>query len=486
MKRFIEGEDRTQVTLFPESLDDYVAEDNPVRVIDVFIDELDLTGLGFEGVAPADTGRPAYHPAVLLKIYVYGYLNRLQSSRRLERETQRNVELMWLTGRLTPDFKTIADFRKDNGKAIRNVCREFIVLCRRLNLFSEAIVAIDGSKFKAVNNRDKNFTDNKLKKRMAQLEESIGRYLAELDRADREPTLVTEGRVSRLKEKVATVKAHMEHLKQIGQQLQAAPDGQVSLTDPDARSMATSGRGTGIVGYNVQTAVDTKHHLIVAHEVTNVGHDRTQLSSMAKQARSATGIEELTVVADRGYFKGEEILDCDQAGMTPLVPKPLTSNSKADGRFDKRDFVYIAEDDEYRCPAGQRAIKRFTTIEHGYDPAQVLVLSLPQVSAQSAMHDERLSAHRALGARGRPRGDAGAPGPAARRDEATPANRRTSFRHPQSLDGRDPFPDQAAAAGQYRDESPCTGLQSQTRDADHGNRTADASDEGIRPSLPAK
>jgi len=223
MKRFIEGEDRTQVTLFPESLDDYVAEDNPVRVIDVFINELDLTGLGFEGVAPADTGRPAYHPAVLLKIYVYGYLNRLQSSRRLERETQRNVELMWLTGRLTPDFKTIADFRKDNGKAIRNVCREFIVLCRRLNLFSEAIVAIDGSKFKAVNNRDKNFTDNKLKKRMAQLEESIGRYLAELDRADREPTLVTEGRVSRLKEKVATVKAHMEHLKQIGQQLPRSP-----------------------------------------------------------------------------------------------------------------------------------------------------------------------------------------------------------------------------------------------------------------------
>ena len=242
MKRFIEGDDRSQVTLLPECLDDYVAEDNPVRVIDVFIDELDLTGLGFEGVAPADTGRPAYHPAVLLKLYVYGYLNRLQSSRRLERETQRNVELMWLTGRLAPDFKTIADFRKDNGKAIRNVCREFIVLCRRLDLFSEAIVAIDGSKFKAVNNRDKNFTDHKLKKRMAQLEESISRYLAELDRADREPTLVTEGRVSRLKEKVATVKAHMEHLKQIGQQLQAAPDGQVSLTDPDARSMATSGR----------------------------------------------------------------------------------------------------------------------------------------------------------------------------------------------------------------------------------------------------
>src|SRR5713226_6276056 len=365
MHRFIDGEDRMQQTLLPHSLEDYVTEENPVRVIDVFIDELDLAALGFAGMTPAATGRPAYHPSTLLKIYLYGYLNRLQSSRRLERETQRNVELMWLTGRLAPDFKTIADFRKDNGQAIRSVCREFIVLCRRLNLFSEAIVAIDGSKFKAVNNRDKNFTDNKLKKRMAQLEESISRYLAELDRADREPTLVTEGKVSRLKEKVATVKAHMEQLKQIGQRLRAAPDGQVSLTDPDARSMATSGRGTGIVGYNVQTAVDTKHHLIVAHEVTNVGHDRTQLSAMAKQARSATGKEDLTVVADRGYFKGEEILECDQAGMVPLVPKSLTSNSKADGRFDKQDFVYIAEDDEYRCPAGERAIKRFTTIEHG-------------------------------------------------------------------------------------------------------------------------
>jgi transposase len=365
MKRFIEGQERSQNTMFPERLDDYIAEDNPVRVIEVFIEELDLNRLGFEGMRPEATGRPAYHPATLLKIYVYGYLNRIQSSRRLERETHRNVELIWLTGRLTPDFKTIADFRKDNAKAIRNVCREFIVLCRQLNLFSEAIVAIDGSKFKAVNNRDKNFTDTKLKKRMEQLEESIARYLAELDRADREPTAVTEAKVARLKEKVAAVKEHMQRLNQIGAQLREAPDHQVSLTDPDARSMATSGRGTGMVGYNVQTAVDTKHHLIVAHEVTNVGHDRTQLSSMAKQARAAIGTEQLTVLADRGYFKGEEILECEQAGINALVPKPLTSNSKADGRFDKRDFVYIPEDDEYRCPAGQRAIKRYTSVENG-------------------------------------------------------------------------------------------------------------------------
>src|SRR5439155_25076850 len=213
----------------------------------------------------------------LLKIYIYGYLNRIQSSRRLERETQRNVELIWLTGRLMPDFKTIADFRKDNGKAIRQVCKEFVVLCRSLNLFCDAIVAIDGSKFKAVNNRDKNFTDRKLKARMQQLEESITRYLAELDRADREPAAVTEVRVAHLQDKVAAVRAQMRRLEQIGEQMAKAPDGQISLTDPDARSMATSGRGTGVVGYNVQTAVDDKHHLIVAHEVTNVGHDRSQL-----------------------------------------------------------------------------------------------------------------------------------------------------------------------------------------------------------------
>lgn len=364
MKRFVEGEDRTQVTLLPGCLDDYIAEDNPVRVIDVFIDELDLTSLGFEGVAPAVTGRPAYHPSVLLKVYVYGYLNRLQSSRRLERETQRNVELMWLTGRLTPDFKTIADFRKDNGEAIRRVCRQFVELSRRLGLLDEAVVAIDGSKFKAVNNRDKNFTPRKLKARVQQLEESIARYLADLDRADRDPTSLPAARVSQLKEKIAAVKAHIRKLGKIERQMLLAPDQQVSLTDPDARSMATSGRGTGIVGYNVQTAVDTKHHLIVAHEVTNVGHDRSQLFAMAKQARRAMGTEALTAIADRGYFSGSEILDCDQAGMTPLVPKPLTSNSKAEGRFDKRDFVYLAEDDEYRCPAGQRAIKRFTTIEN--------------------------------------------------------------------------------------------------------------------------
>jgi transposase len=304
MKRFIEGANRDQGTLFPERLDDFIAEDNPVRVIDVFVDELDLAGLGFK-VTPEETGRPGYHPAMMLKLYIYGYLNRVQSSRRLEREAQRNVELMWLTERLTPDFKTIADFRKNSGAAIRRVCREFVLLCRKLELFTEAFVAIDGSKFKAVNNRDRNFTRAKLKRRLQQIDESIERYLAQIASADRQETAVAKDKSQRLTDKIAKLKSEIAWLKGLEEQMLKAPDQQISLTDPDARSMATSGRGTGMVGYNVQTAVDTKHHLIVAHEVTNVGHDRTQLAKMGKAAKEALGSETLDVVADRGYFRGE-------------------------------------------------------------------------------------------------------------------------------------------------------------------------------------
>ncbi len=363
MKRFIQGEHRTQNTLFPEALDDYVTECNPVRVVEVFVEGLDLGILGFEGVKPEATGRPAYHPSTLLKIYIYGYLNRIQSTRRLELETQRNVELMWLTSRLTPDFKTIARFRKDNGKAIRSVCRQFVELCRQLDLFSQAIVAIDGSKFKAVNNRDKNFTSAKMERRKQQIEDSINRYLAALDSADQEEPAVVEAKTVKLNEKIAALRQRMAELKELDIKMLAAPDKQISLTDPDARSMKT--RGTGIVGYNVQTAVDTEHHLIVAHEVTNVGNDRNQLSTMAKQARTAMGTQDLIAIADRGYFKGEEILACHEAGITALVPKSLASNNKAKGLFDKNKFIYVADKDEYHCPAGQSLIKRYTSIEQG-------------------------------------------------------------------------------------------------------------------------
>jgi transposase len=363
MKRFIQGEDRTQATMFPELLDDYVAESNPVRVVDVFVDELDLSQLGFEGVDPATTGRPAYHPAILLKIYIYGYLNRIQSSRRLEREAQRNVELMWLTGRLMPDFKTIANFRKDNGKAIRKVCRQFVVLCQQLGLFADALVAIDGSKFKAVNHRDRNFTSAKLQRRMEEIESSINRYLVDLDTADRQEPATAKLRRERLEDKIAALKTQMQALKEVEVVLNETPDKQLSLTDPDARSMKT--RGTGIVGYNVQTAVDAKHHLIVAHEVTNVGSDREQLTTMAKQARDAMGVQELTAVADRGYFKSEEILASQEAGINVIVPKPETSTPAANGRFSKADFIYDATRNEYRCPAGDNLKWRFATTENG-------------------------------------------------------------------------------------------------------------------------
>jgi len=364
MSGFIEGDDRRQATLFPESLDDYIAEASPVRVIDVFIDELDVSGLGFKTVAEV-TGRPGYHPTTLLKLYIYGYLNRIQSSRRLEREAQRNVELMWLTGRLAPDFKTIADFRKDNGEAIRLVCREFVVLCRKLELFTDAFVAIDGSKFKAVNNRDRNFTRAKLKRRLQQIDESIERYLGQIASADRQESSAAKAKTERLEDKIAALKKEMVRLKKLGVRMLKAPDQQISLTDPDARSMATSGRGTGMVGYNVQTAVDTRHHLIVAHEVTNRGHDRTQRHNMANQAKQILAVDELEVVADRGYYKSEEILACEEDGITTYLPKPQTSGNMAKGKFGRRDFIYHPEDDEYECPAGERLIWRMQREENG-------------------------------------------------------------------------------------------------------------------------
>ena len=364
MSGFIVGADRQQATMFPELLDDYVDEESAVRVIDVFVDEVDLLSLGFKTVS-ADTGRPGYHPGTMLKLFIYGYMNRVQSSHRLEREANRNIELMWLTGRLAPDFKTIADFRKDNGKAIQKVCREFVLLCRKLNLFKDAFVAIDGSKFKALNNRDRNFTKAKLKRRLEQIDESVARYLLEMESLDRQESELADDKSQRLAEKIELLKGEIAKLKKHEAALLAAADQQISLTDPDARSMATSGRGSGMVGYNVQAAVDAKHHLIVTHQVTNKGSDRAQLSPMAEQTKQALGVEAIEAVADRGYFSGEQIKACEDAGITTYLPKPNTSNNRAKGLFDKRDFIYRPEDDEYQCPAGERLVKRTTSEEKG-------------------------------------------------------------------------------------------------------------------------
>jgi len=366
MTRFVQGADRAQSTLLPECLDDWIDESNPVRVIDAFVDALDLADLGFDGVEPAATGRPSYHPSIHLKLYIYGYLNRVQSSRRLEREAGRNLEVMWLLGRLVPDHKTIADFRKDNGPAIRKVCARFVELCREMGLLAKASVAIDGSKFKAVNNRDRNFTRGKVERRRAQLEESVARYLSQLDTADRqEPSETLALKTARLKEKLAKLESEMQRLAALETLMLASPDQQISLTDPDSRSMATSGRGSGVVGYNVQVAVDTEHHLIVTHEVTNTGSDRSQLANVAKEAKAVLQVDKLEAVADRGYYHGEEILACEQAGITVTLPKPMTSGAKAEGRFGKQDFVYLPNEDVYRCPAGERLKYYFTAEEHG-------------------------------------------------------------------------------------------------------------------------
>jgi transposase len=371
MARFVVGVDRAQATLLPECLEDWVDENNPVRAVDVFVEALDLGGLGFAGVQAQATGRPSYHPAVLLKLYIYGYLNRVQSSRRLEREAGRNLEVMWLTGRLAPDHKTIADFRRDNGPATRRVCAQFVELCREMGLLANASVAIDGSKFKAVNSRDNNFTKGKLERRLKQIEDSVARYLGQLDTADRrtvagedpsETVLLTK---TRLKEKLAKLEEEVKRLKAIETQVLASPDQQISLTDPDCRSMATSGRGSGMVAYNVQSAVDTTHHLIVAHEVTNVGADRSQLANMAKAAKAALHIDKLEAVADRGYFKGEEILACEQAGIAVTLPKPQTSGAKSKGRFGKQDFVYLPSEDAYRCPSGEKLQHHYNADEDG-------------------------------------------------------------------------------------------------------------------------
>jgi len=329
-------------------------------VIDVFIDDLDISGLGFKA-EPAHTGRPGYHPKTMLKLYVYGYLNRVQSSRRLEVEAQRNIELMWLTGRLAPDFKTIADFRKDNPEAIRLVCREFVMLCKKLNLLSEKLVAIDGSKFKAVNSRDKNFTKAKMKRRLRDVESAIERYLAELDETDRTEPKPDDAKT--LQDKVAKLREEMARLKKLEVRMLEAPDKQLSITDPDARSM--NSRGSGVVGYNVQSAVDAKHHLIVAHNVSKIGSDRRQLSTMAQQAKDVLGTNKLTVVADKGYYNGDEIRACEKNDIVAYIAKPKTSPNKAKGYFDRSRFKYIKQDDEYECPAGERLTYRTTSNEQG-------------------------------------------------------------------------------------------------------------------------
>jgi len=360
MSGFIQGEARHQATLFPEALDDYITEENPIRVIDAFVDNLDLSTLGFKTI-PADTGRPAYHPSTMLKLFIYGYLNRIQSSRRLERETGRNVELMWLLERLSPDFKTIADFRKNNGRGIKNTCRTFIDLCRQMNMFTDTVIAIDGSKFKAVNNKDNNYTPSKLKFHIDRFEKHINDYLEQLDAADKDENQHIDKK--HINEKITWLKKRLTELNAMKERVNNDPEKQISTTDPDSRLMKTQGM-TRLVCYNVQSAVDSKHHLIVAHEVMNKP-DRGQLCRMEKQAQTALQQKAITVVADKGYYSGADIKDCQDREMTVLVPKGDTSGSEKKGIFNRSKFKYNENKDVYICPANKEMKYRFSGVEKG-------------------------------------------------------------------------------------------------------------------------
>jgi transposase len=366
MMDYIRGVTRNQVILFPETVEDYITEDNPVRFIEAFVASLDLGQLGFVRAQPAETGRPAYDPGDLLRLYIYGYLNRVRSSRMLERETKVNLEVMWLLGKLSPDFKTIADFRRDNLKAIKQVCREFTLLCKKLELFGGELVAVDGSKFKAVNNRRRNFNQTRLSKAIKAIEEKVTGYLAELDQADAADTDPPDATPSaaELGEKIKTLQQRKAKYQGLKQGLEQSGEKQVSLTDPDARSMVMH-HGSTEVGYNVQTVVDEKHQLIVEHEVTNDPTDHAHLAEMALRAKATLGVEQLAVVADMGYYDGAEVKQCSEAKITTYIPKPLTSVNKKRGLFTKQDFVYEEAKDCYRCPAGAELSYRYESFEQG-------------------------------------------------------------------------------------------------------------------------
>lgn len=363
----IEGANRDQLILFPQSLDEYISEDNPVRFIDAFVEGLDPEALGFSHSVLKETGRPPYHPGVLLKLYIYGYLNRIRSSRLLEKEAHRNVEVIWLTGRLAPDHKTIANFRRDNGKAVREVCRAFTRFCRDLDLFGGELVAIDGSKFKAVNNKGRNFTDRKLKRTMKDIDKKIDAYLQELDESDAKEPEERKLTAEELKEKIKTLRERMKKYKGFQKQMEESGETQISLTDPDSRSMPVGGGRTTDVAYNVQMSVDEKHKMIVDHEVTNEVTDRSLLSQMSERAKEALGVEELEVLADMGYYDGQQVKECIEEGITPYIPKADTSANRKLGLFAKDDFRYDSEQDCYWCPSGEKLTYRFQTIEKGRD-----------------------------------------------------------------------------------------------------------------------
>jgi transposase len=356
------GLDRSQTLLFPEALEDYVAAENPVRFLDAFVGSLDLHVLGFAKARCAATGRPPYAPAALLKLYLYGYLHRLRSSRSLEAECHRNVEVIWLVRKLTPDFKTIADFRKDNLKPLKAVSRRFTLLCRKLELFGGELLAIDGSKFRAVNARGQNFNAGKLKALIAHTDARLAEYFQRLDQADASEAAVGTLSQAELQQKIAALQEkrdwHAELLAELDDEQK-----QVSITDPDTRRMPTA-QGN-IVGYNAQLAVDAKHKLIAAEAVANEVNDYQQLANVALEAKANLEFQQAEVVADKGYYNAAEVSRCVDQGITPFIPKADTSANTKQGLYGKSQFRYDAQKDVYVCPGNQELTYRFRTYELG-------------------------------------------------------------------------------------------------------------------------
>ena len=359
----ITGLDRHQVLLFPESIDDYISAENPVRFLDAFVSSLDLRALGFARAYTASTGRPPFDPGDLLRLYLYGYLHRIRSSRALERECHRNVELIWLMRTLKPDFKTIADFRRDNLQALQSVHRQFLALCHKLQLFGGQLVAIDGSKFAAVNSREANFNQAKLKELIAYADRRLAEYFQELESAGEAQTHELKLTRAQLQEKIAALQERQDWHKELLSELAAGETKQISATDPDARRMPTA--GGSVVGYNAQVAVDAKVKLILAHDVSSEVNDLRQLTNVAEQAKENAQTERLEVVADKGYYNSSEVIACVDKHITPYIAKAETSANAALGLFGKRDFTYDASKDIYRCPAGAELTHRFNTYELG-------------------------------------------------------------------------------------------------------------------------
>ena len=345
--------DRMSVLLLPEAVEDYVGADNPVRFVDAFVDGLDLKAAGFVRAQAKATGRPGYHPRDLLKLYIYGYLNRVRSSRRLEMETHRNIEVIWLLKKLQPDFKTIADFRRDNRKAFKQVFREFTRLCSQLDLFGRELIAVDGTRIKAVNNRDRSFTHGKIDRALKASDERLARYLRQLDDADSDQDDDEPGSqsIDRLQEKIEGLKAHQERLKAYRDELEKSGKDQLNLTDPDSCSMHPSSRVS--VGYNIQIAVDDKHKLIVEQEVHSKVSDLGLLAETAKKAKETLGVDEIELVADKGYYAIEDVVACDEANIIPHLPRPLRGSAEAAGLFTKERFRFDAETGCMICPGNQ-------------------------------------------------------------------------------------------------------------------------------------